>query len=128
MQRRYSRQRELILNCVRSSSLHPTADTVYRMLTPECPNLSRGTVYRNLNLLADEGTLLRLPFSVERFDGRTDPHPHFVCERCGEVTDVDVAYEEELNARVSRTTGNQVSYHSAYFYGICAQCIIKDRQ
>lgn len=123
MQRRYSKQRELILNCVRSCPLHPTPDMVYRMLTPVCPGLSRGTVYRNLNLLAEEGDLQRLPFSVERFDARTESHPHFVCERCGEVTDLDLPYNEEMDVSVSQCSGHQVRRHSAYFYGVCLRCL-----
>lgn len=60
--KRYSRQRELIYRALLASKAHPTADMVYQMLKPENPNLSLGTVYRNLNLLAEEGIVVRMPF------------------------------------------------------------------
>lgn len=83
IQRRYSRQRELIYHCVRNTTEHPTADMVYRWLLPDNPNLSRGTVYRNLKLLAEEGKLKLLHFPVERYDAQTMEHPHFYCTQCG---------------------------------------------
>lgn len=122
MQRRYSRQRELILNCVKNTREHPTPDMVYQTLMPVCPNLSRGTVYRNLNLLAEEGVIERLPFPIERFDGRTDPHPHFVCQSCGSVTDLEMDSQKEWDDEVQRKTGHIVQRHATYFYGICACC------
>lgn len=122
MLRRYSRQRELILNCVKNSSEHPTPDMVYQMVTPACPNLSRGTVYRNLNLLAEDGALERMPFTVERFDGRTESHPHFICQRCGSVSDLDIPQQEFLDEEVQTKTGNIVQRHATYFYGICVHC------
>ena len=88
-QRRYSKQRELIFEAVCGTNEHPTAETVYHWLKPDNPALSLGTVYRNLNLLADEGRLLRLPLPVERFDANTAPHAHFRCRLCGRVYDLD---------------------------------------
>ena len=63
--KRYSRQRELIYQAVLGSKEHPTAEMVYQWLKPVAPNLSLGTVYRNLTLLAEEGVLIRMPFPVE---------------------------------------------------------------
>lgn len=128
MQRRYSKQRELILNCVKHSSAHPTPDMVYQMVAPACPNLSRGTVYRNLNLLAEDGALERLPFTVERFDARTEPHPHFICQSCGAVTDLELEHQDELDEEVRLKTGNIVQRHATYFYGICAECAQKQKE
>ena len=64
--KRYSRQRELIYQAVLGSKEHPTAEMVYQWLKPVAPNLSLGTVYRNLTLLAEEGVLIRMPFPVDR--------------------------------------------------------------
>ena len=84
--KRYSRQRELIYQALCATEEHPTADMVYQWLKPENPNLSLATVYRNLNLLADEGIITRMPFPVERYDAETKPHPHLRCHKCsGEV-------------------------------------------
>ena len=119
---RYSRQRELIYQALKDTREHPTADMVYRALKPENPNLSLATVYRNLNLLAKEGRITRMPFPVERYDAITSPHPHFVCTRCGSVRDLDLPYDPELD-RAAAQTGHQVSGHTMLFSGVCAQCL-----
>ena len=118
---RYSRQRELIYHTVLASHAHPTAEMVYAALKPDHPNLSLGTVYRNLHLLADEGKLRRMPFPVERFDGRLHPHHHFCCEQCGMVADVDLPYDDSLDAAVGGAVG-AVSRHTTVFYGLCPAC------
>lgn len=123
MQRRYSKQREMILQYVRGSVEHPTPEMVYQGLLADCPNLSRGTVYRNLKLLAEEGVLERMPFTVERFDGRVEPHPHFICRSCGGVQDLEFVYEDEMDRKVCAAAGHQVEYHATYFYGVCSGCV-----
>lgn len=119
--RRYSRQRELIYQTVRASSAHPTAEMVYAALKPDHPNLSLGTVYRNLHLLAREGKLRQLPFPVEQFDGVVAPHSHFCCQVCGQVSDVAGAYDPELD-RAAQALGHQVDRHEVVYYGLCARC------
>ncbi len=123
---RYSRQRELIYQTVRASKDHPTAEMVYAALKPEHPNLSLGTVYRNLHLLADEGKLTRMPFPVERFDGDVSQHSHFCCEGCGKVTDVDLPYDAALDRKAAPLVGT-VQRHSTVFYGLCPDCNEQDR-
>lgn len=118
---RYSRQRELIYQTVLASRAHPTAEMVYAALKPDHPNLSLGTVYRNLHLLADEGKLARMPFPVERFDGMTAPHNHFCCRSCGQVSDVPGAYDSALDEALS-ALGHQVDCHELVYYGLCPQC------
>lgn len=77
---KYSRQRESIKEYLSSTYEHPTADTVYLNVKQEFPNISLGTVYRNLNLLAEIGEAIKIstPNGGDRFDGRTIPHYHFV--------------------------------------------------
>lgn len=118
---RYSRQRELIYQTVCASTAHPTAEMVYTALKPRHPNLSLGTVYRNLHLLAQEGKLRHMPFPVERFDGHVEPHSHFCCEVCGQVSDVQVDYDPALDG-AARSLGHQVDRHEIVYYGVCAQC------
>ena len=122
--KRYSRQRELIYQALCSTKEHPTADMVYQRLKPENPSLSLGTVYRNLNLLADEGIIARMPFPVERYDADTTPHPHFQCLRCGVVSDLDLPYDAALDEQVS-ALGHEVDHHSVLFTGICVNCTTK---
>ena len=125
IQRRYSRQRELIYNCLLGTKEHPTAEMVYQWLLPENPNLSRGTVYRNLKLLAEEGLLLRMPFPVERYDACTEQHTHFCCRSCGAVSDLELEYDPELDQRVARSSQLEIQCHDLVFYGTCKECIDK---
>ena len=118
---RYSRQRELIYHTVMASKAHPTAEMVYTALKTQRPNLSLGTVYRNLHLLADEGKLKRMPFPVERFDGDVTPHHHFCCEGCGQVSDVPGDYDPALD-HAPQAMGCQVTRHEVVYYGLCAAC------
>ncbi len=86
---RYSRQREAILLNLKERCDHPCADMVYESLRKEMPNISLGTVYRNLNSLAADGSIIRFTAGgKERFDGNTAPHIHFVCDQCGAIQDV----------------------------------------
>ena len=121
--KRYSRQREMIYRAVVGSKEHPTAEMVYQWLKPANPNLSLGTVYRNLNLLAEEGILIRMPFPVERYDACTEPHSHLRCESCGGVVDLDLPYDAALYAAAAASAPElAVRCHDTVFYGLCAKC------
>lgn len=122
--KRYSRQRELIYQALCATEEHPTADMVYQWLKPENPNLSLATVYRNLNLLADEGVITRMPFPVERYDAETKPHPHLRCHKCSGVCDLDLPYDMELDAQAD-ALGHRVDGHTILFTGVCANCVEK---
>ena len=82
--RKRSRKRDAILACVRATTCHPSAEWVYQRLKPTIPDLSLGTVYRNLSMFKDEGLVISVGTvgGLERFDGNTKPHTHFVCARC----------------------------------------------
>lgn len=120
--KRYSRQRELILEQLRATTEHPTAEMLYQWLKPNNPALSLGTVYRNLNLLADEGVITRMAFPVERYDAATEPHSHFVCRHCGSVYDLPVPYDSDLDRRAAADSGHSVAGHELLFSGICHRC------
>ena len=87
---KYSRQRESIKEFLRSRTDHPTADTVYENLRQIYPNISLGTVYRNLGVLEENGQLMRIPMDngSDRFDPNVVPHYHFLCRKCGCLQDV----------------------------------------
>jgi Fur family peroxide stress response transcriptional regulator len=86
--------------------------------------LSLGTVYRNLALLVRQGHVRRLDFgsSFDMFDARTAPHHHFVCEKCGAVSDVDLPVDNSLTRKLQRATGLAVDRHEIWLYGLCEKC------
>ena len=120
--KRYSRQRELIYEALRQTEQHPTAEMIYQWLKPANPSLSLGTVYRNLNLLADEGAIRRMAFPVERYDAKTMPHPHFCCDQCGAVSALHLPYDAELDRQALLASGHDVTGHEVVFHGICTKC------
>lgn len=121
---KYSHQRELIYEQVKQHPVHPTADMVYSALRAEHPNLSLGTVYRNLNLLSDLGLLMKIHIAdgSDRFDGRTDAHYHMVCEKCRRVFDIE--YEElEDNVRAAAASdGYTLTRLTLTLEGVCREC------
>ena len=122
--RKFSRQRELIYNQVKNFPVHPTADEVYTALKKEYPNLSMGTVYRNLNLLSETGMLkkIHLDNSPERFDARTDAHGHLFCEKCGQVFDIKDDILDGIENRIFERHGHLVKETALNFRGICKSC------
>ncbi|MFC2000067.1 transcriptional repressor [Chloroflexota bacterium] len=121
---RKSKQREAILRVLRSTTSHPTADWIYDQVRKEIPNISLGTVYRNLKLLKEEGEVLDLDMAggFNRFDGNSKNHYHFRCEDCGQVFDIDEPVDKGIEERVARKTGFRVSHHRLEFRGLCDFC------
>ncbi len=124
---RNTRQRQLILDLMEGNHSHPTADEVYEHARAIDPHISRGTVYRNLNVLAQAGQLTRvtLPGSPDRYDCRVDHHYHFVCRKCGKTVDLPLEYREELNAS-SGLPGYEVESHRLMLVGLCPDCRKKE--
>lgn len=122
--RRRSRQRERILELIRSTDAHPTAAWVYDQLKREFPSLSAGTVYRNIAILIEEGLVNRIDFgsTFDRFDAKTAPHYHFICEGCGRIIDAEVPFDETITDRLRATKGLVVHRHEIEFYGLCGEC------
>ena len=123
---KYSRQRASIKEYLSHTMEHPTADTVYIHVKEEFPNISLGTVYRNLNLLADMGEAIKIPTpdGGDRFDGRTEPHYHVVCQSCGNVFDLelDEAHIHSINELANQHFTGTIDSHTMLFYGICGEC------
>ena len=101
---KYSRQRECILKNLQSRRDHPTADMVYESVQVEEPNISLGTVYRNLSFLTENGQILKISTGIgpDHFDGFTEAHNHFVCRKCGRVLDLDYVADEKIIAYASK--------------------------
>lgn len=123
--RKTSKKRQAILDALMATTEHPNAEWLYQKLKPEYPDLSLGTVYRNLSLFADAGEILRLGSfgGQERFDGRTDPHAHLLCTECGRVMDVETPeLESKLCTLAESACGAQVHTCTLTFTGVCPDC------
>ncbi len=119
-----SRQREKILSLLQSTKTHPTAAWVYESLKKELPDLSLGTVYRNLGILSDLGLVrvLQSGSTFDRFDAVMTDHYHFICENCGKVEDVSLPPLPNIDVEAARQLGHPVSRHRLDFYGLCSEC------
>ena len=128
--RKHSRKRDAILACVRGTTCHPTAEWVYAQLKPEIPDLSLVTVYRNLAIFKQDGEIISVGTvaGLERFDGNTAPHAHFVCTKCTGVYDVpqETLPVDLLRSAEALTRGEITSYQLSY-YGICPKCKNSDK-
>lgn len=125
-----SRQRDAILANLMHRTDHPTADMIYMDIRKEIPNISLGTVYRNLSLLADRGDILRLSLSdkAEHFDGTTAFHYHFVCHDCGNISDLPMDCFTSLNQAAQEVFDGKITGHSALFHGTCHDCLNKEKK
>ena len=121
---KYSRQREGILKNLQSRRDHPTADMVYESVRKEYPNLSLGTVYRNLGQLKDAGLIQSVGVvnGQERFDADVSPHPHLVCNDCGTVADLSLTLPISLVQDAEKQSGFSITGVSLRLQGECPQC------
>jgi Fe2+ or Zn2+ uptake regulation protein len=119
-----TKQRDIILEELRNVTTHPNADEIYHMVRNRIPNVSFGTVYRNLRILKELGEILELDYgkSSSRFDGNPDNHYHFACDVCGSIYDLNVPIKAELDEELSSKTGFKITRHRTEFYGICPNC------
>ncbi len=123
IKRRNTQQRKVILDILRSTDIHPTADWIYERAREYIPNISLGTVYRNLKILKDEGLILELNDGKQsRFDGRIDEHFHFKCSNCNSIYDVDAEEAVRINEEILQKEGYQIYSYDITFTGICPKC------
>jgi Fur family peroxide stress response transcriptional regulator len=127
--RRETRQREAILRFLRNTRSHPTADQTYDEVRKEIPNISKGTVYRNLQVLQENGAIteLRLTGTLSRYEVKQDNHYHFRCEQCGRVSDIHMPVDKKLDQQAANRTGLKISYHQLEFRGLCKECENRQR-
>ncbi|MGH7774391.1 MAG: Fur family transcriptional regulator [Candidatus Binatia bacterium] len=121
--RRHTRQLEVTWEAVKDETSHPTADQVYEKVRAVIPNISLGTVYRNLQKLVTEGKLQVLTLGrTQHFDPMVQRHEHFICEKCGRVYDLFVGSEEKILPSSLPPEGFTVSSHRLALYGSCKHC------
>lgn len=123
--RKRSKKRDAILSCIRATRRHPSAEWIYHQLKPEIPDLSRGTIYRNLRLFLEEGSVTSVGVvnGLERFDGDVSPHAHFICQYCGEVLDMpEFAPLDAMAGQAEALTGGRIESCALIFSGCCRSC------
>ncbi len=122
MRERNTKQKAIILDAVRCSCQHPTAEQVYQSVLHLMPNISLGTVYRNLSKLADCGEIRRIavPDAPDRFDKTLEDHSHVCCTECGAFEDVRIPVDNRFDPELCN--GFIVQRQETVFYGYCPQC------
>lgn len=122
------RKRNAILSCLRSTTSHPSAEMVHDMLQQDHPDISLATVYRNLSLFKTQGIIqsLGMIHGIERFDGNTEPHVHFVCNCCSDIQDLmQMDAPQRLCSEAAHHIGGQVDSCQLMFFGTCQRCLAK---
>ena len=120
---KYSRQRESIKRFLMSRFDHPTADTIYLHVRQEFPNISLGTVYRNLALLTELGEIIKITTDgPDRFDGHTEPHSHFFCRKCHSLLDIHLEDEAAIDRQAQEAFPGIIEGHSVQYFGIYSKC------
>jgi Fur family peroxide stress response transcriptional regulator len=122
--KKYSRQREEIQQAVEKNLIHPTANDVYIIVKQVDPQISLGTVYRNLNYLVEQKSIqkISMPGSSDRFDGNPKEHYHVICKNCDAIFDLDFDSLHSLNEKIREATGVHVTGYHLIVYGICQNC------
>lgn len=130
MERRNTIQKELVLQTVQGLKRHLTAEEVYEFIKKDHPTIGKGTVYRNLGILAEEGAIrkVEVPDGPDRFDFTLKNHYHVECIRCGEIFDVDMDEVTDLSERIHDTHGVQFLNYDIFFKGICPACRAKETE
>lgn len=121
---RYSIQRKMILEYVLNSCDHPTAEMVYHNIKKQMPNISLGTVYRNLNALVENNLIKKIviPDDVDRFDKTVNNHYHMTCLKCGKIFDINDECIIRNIDKIEQKTGYKIVSHNLHYNGICDRC------
>lgn len=123
-QMRLTTQRQIILEELEKVTSHPTANEVYDMVRKRLPRIGLGTVYRNLELMAETGIILKLEVggTQKRFDATTHPHYHIRCISCGKVEDIEIPVMADIDQAAAELSNYQVLGHHIEFSGVCGTC------
>ena len=122
---RMTSQRQVILEELQKVKSHPTANEIYDMVRKRLPRIGLGTVYRNLEILADKDIIKKLEVGGEqkRFDGDTSSHYHIRCVECNRVDDIFIEKNQRLEKSASKCCSYKVLDHHVQFSGICSDCL-----
>ena len=131
MESKQFKKRNAILQCLRCTDTHPSADMVHQMLQQDHPDISLATVYRNLSRFRNQGIIqcVATVRGIERFDANVNPHVHFICTGCDAVMDMhQIRMPQELNRAVEETSGCRVDSCQLTFQGLCSSCIQNEKE
>ena len=131
MAQKHFKKRDAILDYLRKSKAHPSAETIYTDLKPQIADLAMGTVYRNLTLFKQQGMVSSVATvsGIERFDANTNPHVHFICSTCNAVIDLDeMQVPESLQAAASSCCGGRADACQLSFSGLCRNCLLNEKK
>lgn len=122
--KRMTRQRKIIKDILCNSHEHPTAVDIYEEARKALPDIGLGTVYRNLQVLVEDGMAVELNCDkrYSRYDGDTTPHAHLFCEKCHQVYDIDLQLDAKLIAAAEKQADAEISSYHLEFCGICRDC------
>ncbi len=124
----FSKKRQAILDTIRSTKTHPSAEWVFEQIKEQYPNISLGTVYRNIAEFKESGDVCSVAVvdGIDRIDGDTSPHQHFVCTECGAVEDLDLDLQTQIiSDQISERCSAQASRIHLTAYGLCRHCLKK---
>ena len=126
---KHSRQRDAIYDFLKDRKDHPTAETVYMGVREQIPNISLGTVYRNLMVLKETGKIrtVEVGDGTVHFDPDTSEHNHFICTSCGRVEDIKMQSISSIKSIASEHFPGIITGYTAYFYGICEKCLVEEK-
>lgn len=127
----FSKKREAVYQTIASTKTHPTAEWVYNQLKDEYPELSIGTVYRNISVFKDMGLVRSVGIvnGQERFDACVNPHPHLICKMCGNVMDLQLnipTISSRLYEILNMEYGIKVDDYALTLYGLCRKCCAEE--
>lgn len=128
MERRNTLQRDITLKAVQTLHGHYTADEIYAVVEKEHPTISRATVYRNLNILADEGAITKIPVAngADLYDFTVKSHHHLICANCGKILDADADVIPNVKEKVKNDYGFELLSANITFTGLCSDCVNKE--
>lgn len=121
---RITPQRRAVLKFMIDADNHPTADEVYKALSPEHPGMSVATIYNNLKVLKNTGLIKELTYgdASSRFDFNSDKHYHIMCSSCGKITDFHFKGLEAVEELAANSTDFSITHHRLELYGLCKEC------
>lgn len=121
---RLTPQKKIVLELLKESKDHPSADEIFERAGGRLPGLSKSTVYRIIKDLKDKGSITEIPHTSSRYDGDTSSHAHFICDECGKIFDIfeDVCKECGI-IKSTKTKVGQITNYQIYFHGKCKTCL-----